>query len=111
MVGHAPEELRRPIFQAVILRPVAARLLHDAEIGPGMRLLDLGCGVGDVTMLVAGTVGPSGSVIGIDRSPQAIAFATSVSATRNTAISTSLNAQWKIMPTSHRSTLLSAATS
>ena len=51
VLGHAPEELRRLILQAVILRPVTARLLHDAEIAPGMRVLDLGCGVGDVTML------------------------------------------------------------
>ena len=75
VLGHAPEELRRLILQAVILRPVTARLLHDAEIAPGMRVLDLGCGVGDVTMLAAETVGPSGSVIGIDRSAQAIALA------------------------------------
>jgi SAM-dependent methyltransferase len=75
VLGHAPEELRRLILQAVTLRPITVRLLHGAEIGPGMRVLDLGCGVGDVTMLLAETVGPSGSVIGIDRSAEAIAFA------------------------------------
>jgi ubiquinone/menaquinone biosynthesis C-methylase UbiE len=75
VLGHAPEELRRLILQAAILRPFTARLLHDAKIGPGMRVLDLGCGVGDVTMLVAETVGASGCVIGIDRSSQAIALA------------------------------------
>ena len=37
VLGHAPEELRRLILQAVILRPVTARLLHDAEIAPGFR--------------------------------------------------------------------------
>ena len=75
VLGHAPEELRRLILQAGILRPITARLLHDAGIGPGMRVLDLGCGVGDVTMLLADMVGPSGSIVGIDHSPQAIALA------------------------------------
>jgi 2-polyprenyl-3-methyl-5-hydroxy-6-metoxy-1,4-benzoquinol methylase len=75
VLGHAPEELRRLILQAVTLRPFTARLLRDAKIGPGMRVLDLGCGAGDVTMLVAEMVGPSGSVVGIDRSAEAIALA------------------------------------
>jgi hypothetical protein len=37
VLGHAPEELRRLILQAVILRPITARLLHHAEIAPGFR--------------------------------------------------------------------------
>jgi SAM-dependent methyltransferase len=40
-----------------------------------MRVLDLGCGAGDVSMLAAELVGPSGSVVGIDRNPQVIALA------------------------------------
>jgi ubiquinone/menaquinone biosynthesis C-methylase UbiE len=31
-----------------------------------MRVLDIGCGMGDVTMLAAGFVGPAGSVVSID---------------------------------------------
>ena len=34
------------------------------NIGPGARVLDLGCGAGDVSMLVAELVGPTGRVIG-----------------------------------------------
>jgi SAM-dependent methyltransferase len=34
-----------------------------------MRVLDLGCGVGDVSLLAAELVGPTGSVVGIDRDP------------------------------------------
>ena len=40
-----------------------------------MSVLDIGCGAGDVAMLVAGLVGPSGSVVGIDRNPQVLAIA------------------------------------
>jgi ubiquinone/menaquinone biosynthesis C-methylase UbiE len=43
------------------------RLLTDAGVGPGMRVLDVGCGAGDVSLLAAGLVGAGGSVLGIDR--------------------------------------------
>ena len=39
------------------------------------RVLDLGSGVGDVALAVANRVGPTGSVLGIDRSPSALAVA------------------------------------
>jgi SAM-dependent methyltransferase len=37
-----------------------------------MHVLDIGCGTGDVTFLVADLVGPTGSVIGVDRSAEAL---------------------------------------
>jgi SAM-dependent methyltransferase len=40
-----------------------------------MRVLDLGTGLGHVARLIADTVGPSGSVVGLDRSPDALAAA------------------------------------
>lgn len=40
-----------------------------------MRVLDVGCGTGDVSFLVASMVGPSGSVLGVDKSPDAVARA------------------------------------
>ncbi len=43
------------------------RLLIDAGIGPGMRVLDVGCGRGDVALLAAKMVGAQGEVVGIDR--------------------------------------------
>ena len=42
---------------------------------PGMRVLDIGCGSGDVSLLLAEMVGPTGSVVGIDRSAAAQAMA------------------------------------
>jgi SAM-dependent methyltransferase len=41
-----------------------------------MRVLDVGCGAGDVSLLLARMVGPSGAVVGVDRSEEAIAMAT-----------------------------------
>jgi cyclopropane fatty-acyl-phospholipid synthase-like methyltransferase len=53
ILGHSQEEIRRLMAQTAILRPFTDRLLRNAEIGPGMRVLDLGCGPGDVSMLAA----------------------------------------------------------
>jgi ubiquinone/menaquinone biosynthesis C-methylase UbiE len=39
-------------------------------------MLDIGCGGGDVTLLAAELVGPSGFVLGIDRSAEAVAATT-----------------------------------
>jgi SAM-dependent methyltransferase len=43
------------------------RFLVDAGIGEGMRVLELGCGPGEVTEVLAGLVGPSGEVVAVDR--------------------------------------------
>jgi SAM-dependent methyltransferase len=71
-LGHSPVEISRLVDQAMILRPITTRLLKDAGIRPGMRILDIGCGAGDVAMLAADLVGGSGTVLGIDRSEAAI---------------------------------------
>ena len=75
ILGHSPAEVRRLMLQATILRPITERLLRSAKLGPGMRVLDLGCGAGDVSMLAAEFVGPSGAIVGIDRSPEVVASA------------------------------------
>lgn len=72
IVGDAADELRRLDLQGEIFRPHTERLLWDAGIGPGMRVLDVGCGTGAVTTLVASLVGPSGEIVGVDRSAEAL---------------------------------------
>lgn len=49
-----------------IYGPGARRLLEQAGIRRGMRVADLGCGVGMVTQLLAELVGPTGEVVGVD---------------------------------------------
>lgn len=77
VLGHAPEELARLERQAAIFERPTRSLLERCGIGVGQRVLDLGCGAGDVTLLVAGLVGPTGQVTGVDRAPEAVATARS----------------------------------
>lgn len=55
--------------------PMMERLLVDAGVGPGMRVLDAGCGRGDISFMAARLVGVEGHVLGVDRDPDAIAAA------------------------------------
>jgi trans-aconitate methyltransferase len=66
VLGYADREQLRLIRQARVLAPFTERLFQDAGIASGMRVLDIGCGMGNVTMLAAGFVGPAGSVVSID---------------------------------------------
>jgi len=72
LLGSTDAEHERLIRQAVRLAPVTERFFREAGIGPGQRVLDLGSGVGDVAMLAARLVGPSGEVVGIERDPRSI---------------------------------------
>lgn len=48
------------------LVPPTERMLDLAGIGPGARVLDVGCGAGEQTVLAARRVGPSGHVLACD---------------------------------------------
>jgi ubiquinone/menaquinone biosynthesis C-methylase UbiE len=54
-----------PLFQSFTW-PLALRMAAAAGVGPGQRVLDVGCGIGDPTLQVAVLVGPHGRVVGID---------------------------------------------
>ncbi|PBP26624.1 hypothetical protein BUE80_DR002412 [Diplocarpon rosae] len=55
-------------------------LLDRLAIAPGSRVLDVGCGPGNLTAHLASLVGPSGRVVGIDPSPERIGLAQSIAA-------------------------------
>src|SRR5215813_10419003 len=74
-LGYTDFEQDRLIRQAAHIAPVTERLFREAGIGPGHRVLDLGSGVGDVSMLVARIVGSSGEVVGIEVDASSIARA------------------------------------
>jgi len=54
----SPEELRK-----------ISRMFHLADIRPGMKILEPGCGTGRLTELLAERVGPAGMVVALDISP------------------------------------------
>ena len=65
-LGRTAGEYDRLIEQAQVMRPLTERMLHSAGVHPGMHVLDVGCGVGDVSFLVSEIVGEQGSVVGVD---------------------------------------------
>ena len=75
-LGSTDAEHERLIRQATWLAAHTERLFREAGIGPGQRVLDLGSGVGDVVLIAARLVGPSGEVVGIERDPRSTARAT-----------------------------------
>jgi ubiquinone/menaquinone biosynthesis C-methylase UbiE len=75
VLGNAESEHERLIRQATRLAPYTERFFREAGLAEGQRVLDIGSGVGDVAMLAARLVGPSGEVVGIERDPYSIARA------------------------------------
>ena len=74
-LGRSRKEYERLARQAEFMKPTTRRLFADAGIQPGMRVVDLGSGAGDVCMLLAEMVGPAGKVIGLDHDPDAVVHA------------------------------------
>jgi len=75
VLGHSKQELDRLRAQSQLINPITRQFLIEAGIAPGMRVLDVGSGAGDVALLVAELIGPTGQIVGIDRSSSALAVA------------------------------------
>jgi SAM-dependent methyltransferase len=75
VLGNQPDELARLDRQAAAIERPTRLLLQAAGIKSGARVLDLGTGLGHVAQLAGELVGPAGSVLGIDRSADAIGVA------------------------------------
>ncbi len=65
-------------FVPTLIAPWVERTLDLADLRLGERVLDVACGTGAVTLLAAQRVGPTGHVIGLDPSPEALAVAHSL---------------------------------
>jgi SAM-dependent methyltransferase len=74
-LGHSERELERLRVQARLIEPITRRYFVEAGIGPGMRVLDVGSGAGDVAFLAAELVGATGEVVGTDRVAAALEVA------------------------------------
>jgi ubiquinone/menaquinone biosynthesis C-methylase UbiE len=75
MLGYSEREACRLEEQAAFLQDLTEEMLRRAGLQPGMRVLDVGCGVGDVSLLVARMVGPCGAVLGVDRAAASVGTA------------------------------------
>ncbi len=69
VMGRSAEETARLQKQSLLYDPSTRRLFEEAGITAGMKVLDVGSGAGDVALLAADLVGPSGTVIGVDPNP------------------------------------------
>jgi len=74
-LGHSEHELERLSRQGHAFEPFTRQLFKEAGINQGMRVLDVGCGSGDVAFLAAKLVGHSGEVVGADHERKAVAWA------------------------------------
>ena len=75
VLGHSELELQRLERQGDIFAEETEATLRFAGLKPGDRVLDVGCGVGDVSLIAARIVGPTGVVLGIDRAEGALDYA------------------------------------
>ncbi len=75
VLGHSDRELHRLAVQARLIEPITRRFFSAGGIARGMRVLDVGSGIGDDAFLAAELVGDAGEVVGVDRAPAALKVA------------------------------------
>ena len=66
VLGNLDSEIARLEIQSAFFEPLTRQTLLRAKIRKGMRCLDIGCGAGSVTRMLAEMVGKKGQVIGTD---------------------------------------------
>jgi ubiquinone/menaquinone biosynthesis C-methylase UbiE len=74
-MGHTDHERRRLALQAAFLNPLTDGFLRRAGISAGMHVLELGCGIGEVSLIAARLVGPHGRVHCLDFDPKSLEVA------------------------------------
>lgn len=57
VLGRSEQEYERLMLQSKLLRPFTDRYFRTAGVSPGMRVLDVGSGMGDVALLAGEIVG------------------------------------------------------
>jgi SAM-dependent methyltransferase len=68
-------EIYETVFVPAMMGEWAPKVMALANLEPGERILDVACGTGALTRVVAKSVGPNGRVVGLDRSPDMLAEA------------------------------------
>jgi ubiquinone/menaquinone biosynthesis C-methylase UbiE len=75
LLGYRPAEQERLQLQARQLADESSWLFDQLAIGSGVQVVELGCGPQGCLDLLARRVGPSGRVIGVERSDDAVEMA------------------------------------
>lgn len=75
LLGYRQSEQERLQAQALQLAHESAWLFEQLPVGPGDRVVEIGCGPRGCLDLLANRVGPSGAVVGVERSDDAVAMA------------------------------------
>ena len=75
LLGRGEAEEARLKRQIADLAPDSDAQFEKIGINAGERILDLGCGTGGALHLLSKRVGPTGSVLGIERSPHFVGLA------------------------------------
>jgi 2-polyprenyl-3-methyl-5-hydroxy-6-metoxy-1,4-benzoquinol methylase len=75
VLGHADAEVQRLLLQGRLYDHYTEHALRLAGLRPGMRVLDIGSGPGDVSFVAARLVGPTGTVLGVDAAPAMVELA------------------------------------
>jgi SAM-dependent methyltransferase len=68
VLGHTPQAIQRLLLLGQIYQSFTRRAFAEAGITTGMKVLDIGCGPGEVSLIAADMVGATGSVLGVDAS-------------------------------------------
>ncbi len=69
ILGHPTGEEQRLQRLGQVQYACTKHLFAQAGIAPGMNVLDVGSGPGDVALLLAELIGPTGSIVGVDVYP------------------------------------------
>ena len=75
VLGHTDHERRRLALQASVLNPLTDAFLRRAGISAGMNVLELGCGIGEVSLIAARLVGSHGKLHCLDFDAHALEIA------------------------------------
>lgn len=81
-LGHTDIEIQRLLLQGRLYNDHTEHALRRAGLRPGMSVLDVGCGPGDVSFVAAQLVGPTGTVLGVDAASDVVQFARARAAER-----------------------------
>ena len=89
-IGHGRHDILAAVFYVGLRRRVFTRLVAESGARPGDRVLDIGCGTGYFTRLMAQAVAPGGAAHGVDSDGEAITHAQRLTRDSNCSFSEGL---------------------